>query len=134
MKSYIVFTPLLVITVAAPVITTAILSTVNVVIGAPLTLSCTSEGSPPDTFTWMKDGVPITQSNSFSMVTHTNTIAVFRSEYTISGVSTSDSGIYTCTVTNPIGSDSYSITVNTANSTGECNLIISICALTGKKI
>ena len=120
------FTPLLVITLAVPMITTAISSTVDVVIGAPLTLSCTSEGSPPDTFTWMKDGVPITQSISITTVTHTRTSAMFRSDYTISRVTTSDSGTYTCTVTNPIGSDSYSITVNAANSTGECNSITYI--------
>ena len=82
------------------------------VIHFPLTLSCTSEGSPPDTFTWMKDGVPLTQSINYTTVTHSNTRAVFHTEYSISEAATSDSGTYTCTVTNPIGSDSHRITVN----------------------
>ena len=76
---------------------------------ANVTLSCTSSGSPPDKFTWIKDGDPtVLQSNNITNVTHTNTNAVFRSDYTISIKS---NGTYTCTVTNPIGSDSYSITV-----------------------
>ena len=88
-------------------------STITVVVGLPLTLSCTSQGSPPDTFTWMKDGVSITQSTSITTVTHTNTSAVYRSDYIINSVSSSDNGTYTCTVTNPIGSDSETITVTT---------------------
>ena len=45
-------------------------------------------------------------------MTHTDTNAVFRAIYSINSVTTSDSGTYTCTVTNPIGSDSETITVN----------------------
>ena len=40
---------------AAPVIDTPSSSTVIVNVGDPLTLSCTSRGSPPDTFIWRKD-------------------------------------------------------------------------------
>ena len=87
-------------------------STITVVAGSSLTLSCISRGSPPDTFTWRKDGGPIVQSTSITTVTHTNTSAVFRADYSINSVTTSDSGTYTCTVTNPIGSDSETITVN----------------------
>ena len=94
---------------AAPVITTT-LSTVNSVLGSPLTLSCTSEGSPPDTFTWMKDAMLLTPTPSITTVTHDDTTAIFRSDYTVNNVTTSDNGIYTCTVTNPIGSDSFNIT------------------------
>ena len=38
-------------------------------------------------------------------------MAVFRADYFINRVTTSDSGTYTCTVTNPIRSDSEMITV-----------------------
>ena len=86
-------------------------STVIVTVGDSLTLSCTSRGSPPDTFTWRKDSGPIVQFTSITTVTHTNTSAVFRADYSINSVTTSDSGTYTCTVTNPIGSDSETITV-----------------------
>jgi len=87
-------------------------STVTVVDGSSLTLSCTSRGSPPDTFTWRKDSGSIVQSTSITTVTYTNTSAVFRADYSINSVTTSDSGTYTCTVTNPIGSGSETITVN----------------------
>jgi len=84
---------------------------VRVAIGMSVTLSCTSRGSPPDTFTWRKDSGPIVQSTSITTVTHTNTSAVFRTDNSINRVTTSDIGTYTCTVTNPIGSDSETITV-----------------------
>ena len=86
-------------------------SSVVTYVGSSLTLSCTSRGSPPDTFTWRKDSGPIVQSTSITSVTHNNTSAVFRADYSINTVTTSDSGIYTCIVTNPIGSDSETITV-----------------------
>ena len=92
-------------------------STVTVVDGSTLTLSCTSRGSPPDTFTWRKDGGPIVQPTSITTVTHTNTSAVFRADYFINSVTTSDSGTYRCTVTNPMGSDSKTITVNVGKCT-----------------
>ena len=110
--------------VVHPFITTATPSIVNAHIGFTLTLSCTSEGSPPDTFTWMKDGVLITQSTAIITVTHTSDIAVFRSEYTISRVTASDNGTYTCTVSNPFGNDSYSIDVIPGNITGELQSIV----------
>ena len=87
-------------------------STVAVTIGSSLTLSCTSRGSPPDTFTWRKDNDPtVLQSTSITAVNYTSTSAVFRADYFINSVITSDNGTYTCTVTNPIGSDSTIITV-----------------------
>ena len=85
--------------------------TVIAYVGSPLTLSCTSRGSPPDTFTWRKDSGPIVQSTNITTVTHDSTSAVFRADYSINSVTTSDSGTYTCTVTNPIGSDTETITV-----------------------
>ena len=85
-------------------------STVIVIVGSSLTLSCTSRNSPPDTFTWRKDGSPILQSTT-TAVDYTSTNAVFRTDYSIDSVTTSDSGTYTCTITNPIGSDSATITV-----------------------
>ena len=85
-------------------------STVTVGVGSSLTLSCTSQNSPPDTFTWQKDNGPVLQSTT-TPVTYTSTIAVFRADYSIDNATASDSGTYTCTVTNPIGSDSATITV-----------------------
>ena len=87
-------------------------STVTVAGGDSLTLSCISRGSPPDTFTWRKDSGPIVQSTSITTVEHTSVTAVFSANYSIDMVTLDDSGTYTCTVTNPIGSDSETITVN----------------------
>ena len=95
---------------AAPMIDPMPPSTITVNVGEPLMLSCTSRGSPPDTFTWRKDNSPVLQSTTIP-VTYTENSAVFRADYSIASVTTSDSGTYTCNVTNPIGSDSATITV-----------------------
>jgi len=91
-------------------------SVVYVFAGNSVTMSCTSRGSPPDTFTWMKDGSPVTSSRTLKAINYNSTNAVFRSDYTIKSVTTSDNGLYTCTVTNPIGSDSQTIKI-TVNGT-----------------
>ena len=97
----------------ASVVTANLSSSISVVDGYNITLSCTSSGSPPDKFTWMKDGDSVVlQSTNITAVEHTNTIAVFNINYTITDFSISDSGTYTCNVTNPIGSNSTTITVN----------------------
>ena len=90
-------------------------SPVGVAVGDPHVLSCISRNSPPDTFTWMKDGVEIDPSLIVITLIDSAT-ATFKTTYTINSVTTSDSGTYTCTVTNPIGSDSKSITVAVGES------------------
>ena len=81
--------------------------------GYNITLSCTSSGSPPDKFTWMKDGDPtVLQSSDITTVAHTITNAIFSIDYTIRNFSISDIGTYTCSVANPIGDDSATITVS----------------------
>ena len=109
---------------AAPMIDTPSSSTVTVAVDSSLTLSCTSRGSPPDTFTWRKDNGPVLQSTT-TPVTYNDMSAEFCANYSIANVTTSDSGTYICTVTNPIGSDSAIITVKV---TGEL-LIYVICDL-----
>ena len=86
----------------------------TVVIGSSLTLSCTSRGSPPDTFTWRKDNGLVLQSTT-TPVTYIDSSAVFRADYSIDSVTTSDSGTYTCNITNPIGTASTTITVVVAS-------------------
>ena len=44
-------------------------------------------------------------------MTYNDNSAVFRTDYSIESVTTSDSGTYTCNVTNPMGSDNATITV-----------------------
>jgi len=101
-------------------------STVTVFIGDFLTLSCSSQGSPPDTFTWMKDGNPAPLTPTLITVTHDNTNAEFRSDYIITNVTTSDNGTYTCTVTNPIGSDHKTITIFVARKLQNNSVLIGM--------
>ena len=97
---------------AAPVIDTPSSSAVMINVGDPLILNCTSSRSPPDIFTWRKDNSStVLQSISITELDYTSTSAVFHAKYSIDNVTTSDSGTYTCTVTNPIGSNSTTITV-----------------------
>ena len=66
----------------------------------------------PDTFTWKKNNDPVVlESTEITAVNHTSTSAVFRADYSIDSITTHDNGTYTCTVDNPIGSDSASITI-----------------------
>ena len=117
--------------VAAPVIDTPSSSTVRVAVGCPLTLSCTSRGSPPDTFTWRKDNDSVVlQSTSITPVTYSASSAVFCANYSIVSANTSDSGTYTCNVTNPIGSDIAAITVVVTGKLLLC-LMTTIIYLTG---
>jgi len=101
------------------------MSIVRIAIGMSTTLSCTSRGSPPDTFTFMKDGMLVTSSLNFVEIDYTVTTAVFQIEYSINNVTTSDGGTYTCTVTNPIGSDSRTITVQIGKVYQKCVNIIN---------
>ena len=96
---------------AAPVIDTPSSSTVTVNVGSSIRLSCTSRGSPPDLFTWRKDNDSTVLQSTTTPVTYNDNSAVFRANYYIASVTTSDNGTYTCTVTNPIGSDNTTITV-----------------------
>ena len=60
----------------------------------------------------MKDNSStLLQSTSITAVDYTSTSAVFRADYSNDCVTASDSGTYTCNITNPIGSDSATITV-----------------------
>ena len=98
---------------ARPVVTTipSSLPAQNIVFGRPLHLSCISSGSPPDTFIWMKDGVPITNSFSITALNYTNTTALFSITYTINNLSINDTGAYACTVRNPFGNDTKTINI-----------------------
>ena len=98
--------------IVAPVLST-LSQIVNAVLGDSVSLTCTSQGSPPDTFIWMKDGVELQNNIVTTSVTYTSTMAVFQSTYSIDNFSNSDTGTYTCTITNPIGTDSLNVSLDT---------------------
>ena len=101
-----------------PSVTTPFMA-IKEVFGKSLSLTCTSDGSPPDTFTWMKDGKPIQKNIITTKVTYNRDVAVFKSTYSIVNFSESDVGVYTCKITNPMGSDFANIFVDTNYS--KCN-------------
>ena len=98
----------------------------NVIIGSFVTLTCFSSGSPPDTFSWKKDGFPITQSTNITTVHYNSTDAVFSNSYIINDASIVDNGTYVCDVINPIGSDSYTFTVNIRKLSQSCSYCVAL--------
>ena len=98
--------------IVAPVIDEPSPSTIIADVGATITLSCVSQGSPPDTFMWQREDDPMMlQSTSIGALEHTSTSAVFQANYTIDSVDFDNNGEYKCYVVNPIGSDYVSIVV-----------------------
>ena len=96
----------------APVIDDPSPPSITADVGATITLSCVSRGSPPDTFMWQREDDPIMlQSTSITAVDHNSTSAVFQANYIIDSVTFDNNGTYTCTVANPIGNDSATIAV-----------------------
>ena len=86
------------------------------------TLTCVSTGSPPTVVSWMKDGKNIIDGHHFSLSqtitdrafsTYNNTLTVGE------GVTRGVAGLYNCTVSNVLGSDSAGVT-----AVGEWNLIV----------
>ena len=51
---------------------------------------------------------------------------MFRAYYAVGNVTTSDSGMYTCNVTNPIGSDTATISVMVVEGIYICNVIFTL--------
>ncbi|CEF62415.1 Zormin [Strongyloides ratti] len=68
-------------------------------------------GSPPPIVKWMKDGKPITETNDVKM-SSSNGIA----KLTITEVFITDSAIYTIAISNPLGHDESSATLNVKES------------------
>uniref|UniRef100_A0A8C5A1H6 ADAMTS-like 3 n=1 Tax=Gadus morhua TaxID=8049 RepID=A0A8C5A1H6_GADMO len=78
-----------------------------------LTLSCAAEGSPKPTLTWTKDGAPLQ---------HTDRVSWDGSgRLQLSQPSVADLGLYTCTASNALGSDSESSRLRVA---GQCRQAI----------
>ena len=73
------------------------------------TVTCVSTGSPATTVSWMKDGQPLTTDGSTDYTltqTVTNRVSSTYSNVLTVSEGVSVAGIYNCTVTNDLGSDS----------------------------
>ena len=68
-------------------------------LGDNVTLMCSSDGGPDNTYQWMKDGIVLNESDSTIIVNVINA---------------SSGGDYTCTVSNTAGNDSASTTLYVA--------------------
>ena len=73
----------------------------------PVTLPCDAEGNPEPWITWTKDGQLISPNDPNR---YTNSQGALQ----IAQVQNTDSGIYICQATNPIGNDTrvYTLVVN----------------------
>ncbi|XP_065910272.1 protein sidekick-2-like isoform X2 [Dysidea avara] len=94
----------------SPTIDTPSPSHINTDAGVSVSLTCRSRGSVPDSFTWGQDGSTY-GSGTTTAETYTSSSAVYRSTYTINRAQSYHTGTWTCTVSNLIGSDSASITL-----------------------
>ena len=84
------------------------------------TLTCVSTGSPPTVVSWMKDGENIGHHFSLSQTITDRASSTYNNTLTVGeGATEGVAGVYNCTVSNVLGSDSTGITV-----VGEWNLIV----------
>ena len=110
---------------ASPTIDTPSPSHINTDAGVSVSLTCRSRGSVPDSFTWGQDGSTY-GSGTTTAETYTSSSAVYRSTYTINRAQSYHTGTWTCTVSNLIGSDSASITLQVGKYTMLC-LYVLLC-------
>ncbi|KAJ8038941.1 Hemicentin-1 [Holothuria leucospilota] len=76
----------------------------SVVVGSSVTLECQGYGYPPPIISWTKDGNEITNSSTRYTLLPGGTLV-------ISEISTTDAGLYECTVSNIAGEQSRSVTL-----------------------
>ena len=81
--------------------------------GGNRALYCISTGSPATRVTWMKDGQPLTidgsSQYSFSQTITGRSTSTYSNVLSINETVQRVAGIYTCTVTNDLGSDSMEV-------------------------
>ena len=82
----------------------------SVVVGEDLVVSCTAEGRPTPGILWRKNNTVLNSSQSENILILSSN---GRSELTITNVTNSDSGEYSCTAVNPFGNDTHFFQVNT---------------------
>lgn len=68
----------------------------KVVVNKPLTLKCEARGHPPPSLTWLKDGVPVRNGESVSVLEQGSKIEIL-------SATVSDSGRYVCVATSIAG-------------------------------
>lgn len=68
----------------------------KVLLRKPLTLECEAGGHPPPALTWLKDGVPVTSSDSVMVLQGGRKIEILNADV-------SDSGRYVCVATSIAG-------------------------------
>ncbi|MBN3312119.1 HMCN1 protein, partial [Atractosteus spatula] len=71
---------------------------VSVVVKNPVALTCEASGIPLPAITWLKDGLPISLSNSVRVLSGGRTLRLLRS-------TVEDAGRYTCVVSNAAGEE-----------------------------
>ena len=82
-------------------------SSISTSFGSPVTLNCTAEGGPNNTFQWTSQGQVVSD--------------IFQLHFP--SITGSDGGLYTCTATNAAGSGSATVTI-----TGNITICIIIAS------
>ncbi|XP_024121650.1 roundabout homolog 1 isoform X3 [Oryzias melastigma] len=72
----------------------------TVLVDSTVELGCQTVGSPPPTVHWRKDGVILSLADSRMSVTETGSLKIYHTEL-------GDSGLYTCSASNPGGEASW---------------------------
>uniref|UniRef100_A0A3P9IUR9 Roundabout homolog 1 n=1 Tax=Oryzias latipes TaxID=8090 RepID=A0A3P9IUR9_ORYLA len=72
----------------------------TVLVDSIVELGCQTAGTPPPTVHWKKDGVVLSPADSRTSLTETGSLKIYHTEL-------GDSGMYTCTASNPGGEASW---------------------------
>ncbi|KAK7084982.1 Hemicentin-1 [Halocaridina rubra] len=81
--------------IAPPSVVEELAEAVSVIRGEELTLACTASGYPPPEIRWLREGRVLAETSRLFVAAN--------GELTISGAQQSDTGLYTCLVTNAAG-------------------------------
>ncbi len=80
--------------------------------GETAKLSCRVNGNPGVTFCWLRDGVPLHNSNKFKIESAVLGVDTFESWLTILFVDSSDYGYYECISSNELGTHSIKVVLS----------------------
>ena len=94
----------------------------SVVVGEDLVVSCTADGRPTPDILWKRNNTVLNSSQSENILILPSN---GRSELSITNITNSESGDYSCTAFNPVGTDTRFFQVNTIGKLG--GILYGLC-------